>query len=524
MKYTKLFFALGLLVIMAGGSSCKKYLDTAFPNPNKPTQVDPDVAFPSIENIMARGVMFDSRFTNRYVQYWAHTTAGVSWDLMGYDPGTDNGGDQWRTHYYSFGQNLLNVIRDGRNSGRPAYAGAGYALFAWSWLVLTDNHGEVILKEAFRADQLTFKFDTQPEVYDYVKQLTDSALFYLEEAKNQAPTSFTNGDQFIYNGDISKWIKFVYAVKAKVYHRYYLKSDYKADSVIAFVDKAFASNADNATVKIPGTNPFTDGLNFYGPTRGNLQVYRATDWLMNLMNGTIFSGAVDPRLRFLFKPHTDGAFRGIPIGRGIGFYATALQPPNFWGFYSVAAPAGGVDTGARSFFKNTSPFPVVTYPELQFIKAEAAYKKNDMATAYAAYIAGINGSFALLEGLTGYEPITAAGKAAYLANPAVNPATPGALTLSQIMLQKYLALYPYGAEEIWVDMRRYAYSDAVYTGFKFPSTSSGALNFYTDNAGKPAYRIRPRYNSEYLWNAEELARIGATLPTYHTEIPWFAKP
>jgi hypothetical protein len=527
MKYNKFLIIVGLFAVILGGSSCKKYLDSAFPNPNKPTQVDPDLVFPSMENIVARGIQFDSRFTNRYVQYFAHTTGSTTWDLMGYDAGSDNGGDQWRTHYYSFGQNMLNAIRDGRNSNRPAYAGAGWALFAWSWMVLTDNHGEVILKEAFHADQLTFKYDTQPEVYDYVKVLTDSALFYLNQAKAQPATSFATGDQFIYNGDIDKWIKFTYAVKAMVYHRYYLKSNYNPDSVMYFVDKSFASNADNMTIKIPASNPFTDGMNFYGPTRNNMGVYRQAEYTINLMNGSIITGAIDPRMKFLFKTSQDDLYHGVPIGRGETALAANQRPPTFWGEYAkTTAPAGGVDTGARHFFKNNSSFPVVTYSELQFIKAEAAFKKGDKNTAYTAYMNGINGSFDMLTTQfgPGYIPITAADKATYIANPSVNPGSGAALTNSQIMLQKYIALWPFGAEETWVDMRRYQYSPTVYTGFSYPLAANGSPNFFTDNAGKPAYRIRPRYNSEYLWNVEELTRIGAIAPDYHTKVPWFAQP
>lgn len=520
MKQNKIFIVIGLVTMMMAGASCKKYLDSAFPNPNKPTSVDPDVAFPSMENIMARGVEFDARFTTRYVQYWAHVSAGTSWDMMGYDPGSDNGGDQWRTHYFSFGQNLLNVINQGRSSGRLAYTGAGWALFAWSWLVLTDNTGEVILKEAFHADQLTFKYDTQPDVYDYVKKITDSALYYLNLAKAQAPSSFSKGDQFLYNGNLDKWIKFTYAIKAMVYHRYFLKSNYSADSVINFVDKSFASNADNASVIIPGTSPFTSGLNFFGPTRGNVGLYLQTDYVINLMNGTIFGGVADPRMAFLFKPSLDGQFHGLPVTKGVGIFSANQRPPNFWGLYgSTASPAGGVDTGARSFFKNTASFPVITYPELQFIRAEAAFKKGDKVTAYSAYINGINGSFDLLsQYFTGYQPITASDRTAYLANAAVVPATPAALTLSQIMLQKYLALWPYGSEETWVDMRRYQYDPAVYTGFVLPNP------LYTDNNNKPVQRLRPRYNSEYLWNVNELTRIGATAPDYHTKPVWFSQP
>ena len=528
MKHNKLFIAFGLFVMIAG-SSCKKYLDDAFPNPNKPTVVDPEIAFPSIENIMARGVQFDSRFTTRYTQMMAHVTAGTTWDLMGYDPGSDNGGDQWRTHYYSFGQNLINAMNQARVTGRFAYTGAGHTLFAWSWMVLADNHGEVILKEAFRPEQLTFKYDTQPEVYEHAIKLTDSALYYLHLAKANPSNSFAVGDKFIYNGDIDKWIRFTYGVKAMIYHRYFMKANYNADSVIVNVNKSFTSNADNATVQIPASNPFTDGMNFYGATRQNMHLYRPTDYLINILKGVnpVFDGAVDPRLKFLFSPSGDGNYYGVTIGRGLsGGLSATQQPPNFYRQFSTAAPLAAMDSGARHFFKNNSPFPVVTYPELQFIKAEAAFKKNDLNTAYAAYIAGINGSFALLRSLPGggYLPITDADIATYLANTNVVPATPAGLTLSKIMLQKFIALWPYGSEEMWVDMRKYQYSNAVFTGFNFPMTTSGGLNFYTDNNGKPAYRIRPRYNSEYLWNAEELTRIGATAADYHTKIPWFVLP
>ena len=92
--------------------------------------------------------------------------------------------------------------------------------------------------------------------------------------------------------------------------------------------------------------------------------------------------------------------------------------------------------------------------------------------------------------------ITPATKAAYMANPKVIPASAAGLTLSHIMLQKYIALYGYGFNETWTDMRRYHYTDldpqtgkSVYAGFTIPSP----LNVY--NNGKPVYRARPRYNS-----------------------------
>ena len=93
------------------------------------------------------------------------------------------------------------------------------------------------------------------------------------------------------------------------------------------------------------------------------------------------------------------------------------------------------------------------------------------------------------------------------------------------MLQKYIAMYIWGALETWVDMRRFHYTDPfegnqVYTGFLKPTGG----DLFPDNAGNPVYRVRPRFNSEYVWNILELERIGATKNDYHTLETWFSKP
>ncbi len=84
-------------------------------------------------------------------------------------------------------------------------------------------------------------------------------------------------------------------------------------------------------------------------------------------------------------------------------------------------------------------------------------------------------------------------------------------------MQKYIALYGMNSLETWNDMRRYNYSTDVYQGFSFPST------LFVDNNRLPAQRVRPRFNSEYVWNRNALAKIGADLPTYHTKPVWFTE-
>ncbi|MBL7726890.1 MAG: SusD/RagB family nutrient-binding outer membrane lipoprotein, partial [Dinghuibacter sp.] len=167
--------------------------------------------------------------------------------------------------------------------------------------------------------------------------------------------------------------------------------------------------------------------------------------------------------------------------------------------------------------------PICTYAEMQFIKAEAALKKGDFGTALNAYKNGIAGNMDMLTTYyTGYVPITATDKNNYINNPAVSPPVASDLTQRMIMQQKYIALYGWGFVETWVDMRKHNYDVVnIYPGWKVPT---GANDLFPDNAGKLAYRIRPRYDSEYLWNREKLDAIGGTQPDYHTKKTWFSEP
>jgi len=59
MKHRKSFLiVLCSMMLLTGITSCKKYLDDAFPNPNKPVEVDPDLVLPAVISNFARGVFF----------------------------------------------------------------------------------------------------------------------------------------------------------------------------------------------------------------------------------------------------------------------------------------------------------------------------------------------------------------------------------------------------------------------------------------------------------------------------------
>jgi hypothetical protein len=87
-------------------------------------------------------------------------------------------------------------------------------------------------------------------------------------------------------------------------------------------------------------------------------------------------------------------------------------------------------------------------------------------------------------------------------------------------MQKYIAQWGWAFVETWNDLRRYDYSTTVFTGFTLPATSL----LPTDNGGKYAYRVRPRYNSEYIWNIDALTAIGGFDRDFHTKKMWFHQP
>jgi len=541
MKYNiKYLLVISALIIM--GVSCSKKA-----NPNYDVKVAPEGLLPQIVasmagNYGAHGPMNDIRYIGAYVQNFAYANTLSNFDRMGYT-NTDVAQSFWRSHYYDIGQNNVKMIAWAIENKQWDYAGVGKAIFAWSWLNLTTYHGEVVLKEAFNTDQITFQYDKQEDVYTEVRKLSHEALSYLNKTgDNASQTSLAKGDAFFYKGDVNKWKKFVYGVLARSFNHLTNKADYKADSVLFYTNLAMKESTDDGLVKytaslVSATN------NMFGPFRANLggasttspTAIRQGAFIANLMSGanSAFPGVIDPRAIYILRLNANNTFKGVEPNKGQAVLAANDRPENFWGVPQISAnnTAPANDLNCRFIFRNDAPFPVMTATEISFMRAEAAFLKGDKATALVAYKDGIAKHFDLLmnyynTNVPAASVLTATIKANFLANPLVVPANAANLTLSMIMLQKYIAMFGYGTFETWTDMRRYHYVDLdkttgkqVFTDFVAP-TGTG---LFEDNGGKLVYRMRPRFNSEYVWNINELGRIGATQLDYHTKEQWFSQ-
>ena len=524
-KPMKRIFGALLIGGLSLSASCKNFLDVN-ENPNAPQVVSANLYLAPMLHWMVTSPQFDARFVGRYTQEWTLTGLSLStWDRMGYDPSSDNGAQQWRDVYWTLGQNLVDMTTKAEAEQRWDLLGVGYVLKAWGWQVTTDLHGEIIVKEAIDQSKFSFNYDSQEFAYTEIQRLLNKAIELLQRTDGAVDQTYLARTDKIYGGDRTKWLKLAYGMLALNLNHYSRKSTYKPAEVIAAANKSFLSNADDPLLAYPGTQ--NDDISFYGRTRGNWNAYRQTQFVTNLMNGTAFGGAVDPRMTRMLSPSPDGLYRGLDVNVvGFGALTTAQQPNNFYGY----AGTGGLQLPGRYTFDDKAKLPVMTYAQVQFIKAEASYKLGDKAGALQAYTNGISAHLDFVNARNSDNgqaatQITAAEKSAFLANPNIVPTTPDRLTLTQIMSQKYIALWGWGHNEIWMDLRRYNYTDIdpasgvqVYPGFTPPTT------LYPDNGGKIAQRIRPRFNSEYVWNRPGLDAIGGLALDYHTKPLWITQP
>ncbi|MDQ2719148.1 MAG: SusD/RagB family nutrient-binding outer membrane lipoprotein [Bacteroidota bacterium] len=537
-------------------ASCKKKIDEAYLNPNAPVIVPIETILPGVLGAFTAfnsaagtnyGVQQDDILLGRYIQYWGSTVNGENYGEMGGTMSSDATGAVWAAVYYGHGQNVNRIIEWGTQQQKWDYVGVAQAIRAWDWLTLTNQYGDAILKEAFNTSLSQFHYDTQPEFYDSCRAFCFKALGNLSRTDgNVNPANLAQSDAYFNKGSISKWKKFVYGILARSYIDLSSKGIFTtngyADSAIKYANLSLTSNDDNILATFSAANSSNGFNSYFGPTRSNIGFIRQGSYIANLMSGTndtAFTGVTDPRTWYVLSENANGTFKGVSPWLGVTEYlngtnSTNDYPKNFWR-NPIANATTGTDDSTRYVYGNKGPWPMMTASEMQFILAEAAYRKGDKITALSAYTNAISLDFDMLTttysfNIPAAHVITPAMKAAYLANPAIVPAGATNLTLTQIMLQKYMALYGWGTHQTWTDMRKFHYIDIdpatgnqVYAGFIPPPTSPINYLIPTNN-GKYVYRCRPRFNSEYLYDIPELTRIGAINQDYITNQCWFSLP
>lgn len=524
MKRNKLFLIACAALLF---SSCKKWLDIN-EDPANPQVATGEVLLAPIQFQMANNVANDSRYIGKYVQFWGNQAINDVWERHGYvSDVTDISGSIWRMIYFNHGRNLELMIKDGVENQKYGFAGIGYAIKAWAYQTGADYHGPLIVDEAYDESKYVFNYNDQPYVYTKVREWCHQAITYLDKTDGKDVKPFlatTSGDQ-IYKGDLIKWKKFVYGILALQFSHLRNKAEFStayADSVIKYAELSFADAGDDASVFFNASvaaenNPLAS---LTGST-----VYRIANPIVALLTGGVRgtpaatpTTSVDPRLTRMLTPSTDGVYRGVVATDGDpNATNTSRRIAGLAGAY--AAPFPG-----KYVFSDKARFPLMSYAQIQFAKAEAALVKTNSALAHTAYLNGIRGHMdftnrVMASWASAQAAISATETTAYLASTEVAQ-TPAALTIADIMQQKYIAQWGWATIEQWTDLRKYNYNTNIFKYYNIPTVAE----LWPENNGKPVQRVRPRFNSEYVWNRATLETFGGLNPDYHTYELWFTKP
>ena len=353
--------------------------------------------------------------------------------------------------------NLGQVEMLGEKAGDPVPYAVATVIKIAAMSRVTDTYGPIPYSAIGETTDLAVPYDSQKDVYNEFFTELSEAIETLDTHRGSALSPM--GD-YVYGGDINKWVKFANSLKLRLAMR------------VSFVDRKLSrqmaeeaikggvieSNADNATWKYFSTltNPLYTAVmyNSSGSETGG-DTHAAAD-IICYMNGYD-----DPRREAYFLKSTFDGIDYVGLRRGWETFNKS------WGFCLSGLGVNSND-----------PLIWMTASEVAFLRAEGAAIHNfDMGgNAADFYNSGIALSFEQwgVAGAEAYMQNSTARPQAYVDPTEQNPYN-GALSditikwddsansetkLERIITQKWIALY-YNGNEAWAELRRTGYPKLI---------------------------------------------------------------
>lgn len=326
--------------------------------------------------------------------------------------------NSWNAIYQNL--NALNIIIEktsegGSEEGNFTTLGIAQTLMAYNLAILTDLFGNVPLTEAL---QPGFIFapavDSQESVYNEISGLLDAAIANFDET-SAFPELGTQ--DVIYGGNKDRWKQFAYGLKARYTMRLSLHNpDYS--SVISFANQSFTSPAEQAQLDYNGSSTMSPFYRFFT----DRDYLGASESLHNKL-----VERDDPRDTIFWITHPDAdEFLFAPNG-------TAREAQ---GLYAVSALSNA-----------TAPTYLLSFHELEFLKAEAYVRQNNLDSAATSLERAITAAF-----LKDNIGLTAEDAETYFEQSVMSRFNSN--PLAEVMNQKYIAFFEEEAVEAYNDYRR----------------------------------------------------------------------
>lgn len=253
MKFTKYITAVGAVAVLGLGlTSCNDWLDVN-EDPNTPTN---------------EAASYDKRLA--HIQFYTNSAYQFATQPASFQCGigttngrTGNAGKfcqwemtEWRSttcyQWWFVGAacNLKDYMESAEKAGAYHYLGTAYLIRAYGMILMNDLHGELPYSDALGSN-VTPTYNTGKEMFELALQDIDKGLEYLQMTQKDGAKPLSANDSWA-NGDVSKWIKWGYLLKARQLNKLMKKGEgsytnlkWDANEILACLDKAEQSNSDN---------------------------------------------------------------------------------------------------------------------------------------------------------------------------------------------------------------------------------------------------------------------------------------
>ncbi|WP_159039851.1 SusD/RagB family nutrient-binding outer membrane lipoprotein [Christiangramia fulva] len=326
----------------------------------------------------------------------------------------------------------LNAIT--KNSSAPAYSGIAKVLKAYLFQGLVDHFGDIPFSEALAGaiedgSILAPSFDAAGSaVYPGLVTLLDEALSDLERAED----GVVGEEDFIYQGDISKWIKFANSLKLRV-----LMRTSETDPQAAAIKELIANGTFIETVADMPYIPYTGASGDQNPMFARAEYGVGMFYFASNATLDVLESLDDPRGEVLYTKATTGSFAGQLHGIDQG---TIKNEP-------FTAPPTDYSMASEYAYSETNPVILMSPWEVWFLRAEAAARYDTSDDEEMAFETAIALNFKYM----GIED-----EASSYIN-SLNYSSSDALVdrIDQIAVQKWISLNGTQEDEGWIEARRF---------------------------------------------------------------------
>lgn len=290
-------------IIMLGLSSCKKWLDvnTDPDNPNNQSVLIQN-RLPWIEHFYQYTAGVTNFRTSCQAGVYYSTTASPNTFSTTWQCAAGNVTSPYQTWFIEVSSNVVDLYNSAEKQGAYHYMAAADVFHALGFMEMLDLYGEMPYTEAATGNPSP-KPDDGKTIYNGCMAKLNEAISLFGKAQEAGAPALSAGD--LWNGgDVSKWIKLCWGLKARYMLKLSKKTDlFNADSVLYCLSQGPQSNADNTVG--PGYNNSTVTDYLYGDpvvTNGNFDyaaygsANRISQYYYNLLTNMRGSGVTDPRM------------------------------------------------------------------------------------------------------------------------------------------------------------------------------------------------------------------------------------